>query len=729
MGSAPTDFGRARTLGIVAKPTRHRDCRGFCNASRRMPGRMRSLAVALALAAATLAAYRGVLENDFVNYDDDLYITNVPAVQAGLTLEGVEWAFTSLHGANWFPLTRLSWMLDAELFGLSPRGFHATSLGLHVANVLLALVAVSRLTGSLGVGAFTAGVFALHPLHVESVAWAASRKDVLSGLFWMLALIAYERWARAGPSAWRGAAVLACLLLGLMAKPVLVALPAVLLLLDFWPLRRLQGPGGSGWDAGRVRRALLEKAPLFACAGLFAGLVLYAQGEGGALRPLEQFPLRVRLGNAVVASATYLRRAALPTDLAVFHPHPGDALTASRVAAAGTVLLLGSALAFWQRRRRPQLAVGWLWWLATLAPTLGILQVGQAGLADRYAYLAQSGLVLAIAATAAPLAARTRASRTLAALLAAGILLALGIGTAAQVRTWRDSETLFAHALRVTERNHVAHINLGLLLFERGELDPAASHLEQALAIAPASATAHGLLGNVRLAQGRNAEAVRQLETALRLEPASRRWMIALGSARLAMGQVPEAIAIWERALAQGSAPALLHAHLGRALASQGRLPEALERLDAAVALEPGSPELVAVRARLLDRAGRVPEAIDAYREALALGADAPDLRNNLAWRLATREPVDPQAAAEAVTLAEQAVAALGGDDANALDTLAAAYAAAGRDEAAVRAATRALAAAEAGGADELAVQLRGRLARYQERARGGAPGGPSAEQ
>jgi tetratricopeptide (TPR) repeat protein len=680
-----------------------------------VPRRLLPLAITLGLAAATLAAYHGVLANDFVNYDDDLYLTKVAAVQAGLTLESVGWAFTTFHGANWFPLTWLSWLLDAQLYGLSPRGFHATSLALHIANALLALLAFTRLTGSLGVGAFTAGVFALHPLHVESVAWAAARKDVVSGFFWMLALLGYERWARRGASPLRGAAVAGALVLGLLAKPVLVALPFVLLLLDVWPLRRLEAPDGGGWDPARVRRALLEKLPLLAIVALFGAVVLVAQRAGGALRSLDRFPLGVRIENAVVAYATYLRRAFLPNDLAVFYPHPGDSIGALTLAVSALILVGVSALTLWQRRRRPQLIVGWLWWLLTLAPAIGIVQVGQAALADRYTYLAQSGLVLALAATAAPLAARSRATRFAAGALAFAALLALGAATAAQVRTWRSSETLFEQALRVTADNHVAHTNLGLVHLERHELVLAEAQLLESLRIAPASPIAHGLLGGLRLEQGRPAEARREFETALASEPGEPRWLGGLASAQLAVGQIPQAIASLERALAREPGSALLHAHLGRALGSQGRVEEALVHLDEALRLEPGSGEVAAIRARLLDRAGRAPEAIAAYREALSLGARAPDLRNNLAWLLATRAADDPAAAAEAVTLAEQAVAELGDGDAGALDTLAVAYAAAGRREDAARTAQRALARAEAGGDAALAAQIRARLSDYTQ--------------
>jgi protein O-mannosyl-transferase len=671
------------------------------------------LAASLALAAATLAAYHGVLANGFVNYDDDLYITKVAAVQAGLTRESVVWAFTTFHGANWFPLTWLSWMLDAELYGLSPRGFHASSLALHVVNVVLALIAFTKLTGSLGVGAFTAGVFALHPLHVESVAWAAARKDVLSGLFWMLALLGYERWARRGASPLRGAVVALCFVLGLLAKPVVVALPFVLLLLDVWPLRRLQSENGCSWDPARVRRALLEKAGLLVIAALFGALVLVAQRAGGALDLERSIPLGVRVANAVVAYATYLRRAFLPTDLAVFYPHPGDSLGAAPVAMAAAILIGVTWLVFWQRWRRPQLAVGWLWWLIVLAPAIGIIQVGQAALADRYTYLAQSGLVLALAATAAPLAARSRGTRIAAGALALAALLALAAASAAQVRTWRSSEVLFEHALKVTRDNHVAHINLGLVRLEQHDLDRAAAHLLEAQRLAPASPIAHALLGNVRFEQGRAAEARAEFETALSAKPDQVDWLGGLASAQLALKQTPQAIASLSRALTLEPGSALLHAHLGRALASQNRLEEAARELDEAFRLEPGNAEIAALRARLLDRAGRTPEAIAAYREALRLGAQAPDLRNNLAWLLATSAGSDPAASEEAVRLAEQAVAELGDRNAGALDTLAAAYAAAGRRQEAARTAERALALAEAEGSAELAAQIRERLAHY----------------
>jgi Flp pilus assembly protein TadD len=382
------------------------------------------------------------------------------------------------------------------------------------------------------------------------------------------------------------------------------------------------------------------------------------------------------------------------------------------VVGAAALLLALAALVVWQRRRRPQLAVGWLWWGITLLPVIGIVQVGQAALADRYTYLSQSGLVLALAATLAPPARRTRATRIAAAALGLAALVALGLATSAQVRHWRSSETLFEQALRVTQRNHVAHLNLALVQLERGELARAEPHLVEALRLAPASAIGQGLLGKLRLAQGRAPEALQAYERALRIEPASGRWLSGLASAQLALGREADAIPNLERALALEPDSALLHAHLGRALAKQEQWAPALVQLAAAVRLDPTNAEFAALRARLLDRAGRTSEAIAAYREALALGAQAPDLRNNLAWLLATSGLGGPGAANEAVGLAEQAVASLGGNDAGALDTLSVAYAAAGRHEEASRTAAKALVLAEAQGDAALAAEIRNRLAR-----------------
>lgn len=424
--------------------------------------------------------YLPTLDHAWLNYDDDVYITDNPEQLLGLTPEGVWWAFTSFHGANWFPLTRLSWALDLELYGLSAAGFHATSLLLHAATAAVLFLALARLTGSDGASAFVAGVFAAHPLHVESVAWAAARKDPLSAFFFALALWVYARAGREGPSPRQQAALFACLALGLLAKPIVASLPAVLLLLDLWPLERLRR--GGRWHAPGLRRALVEKLPLFALVAGFAVVAFAAQRAGGAVAPTDLLPLKVRVANALVSYAVYLRQAFWPSHLAVFYPHPGDTLSTASVMASGALLAGITAGAVLRLRRQPYLAVGWLWYGVTLLPVIGLLQVGSQARADRYMYLPLVGLALALAFAARDaFAARRRA------LTAAGVavLAALSVATLFQLRHWRDSEALFRQALRVTERNSVAHAHLGSALLEQGRVEETLRHYRRAVEVEP----------------------------------------------------------------------------------------------------------------------------------------------------------------------------------------------------------------------------------------------------
>jgi tetratricopeptide (TPR) repeat protein len=743
-------------------------------------GRRSIAAIAVALAAATFAAYAPVLGNGFVLYDDDIYVTECAPVRAGLTREGLAWAFGSLHGANWFPLTRLSWMLDAELFGVDARAFHATSLVLHVASALLLFAAFARITGAVGRSAFVAGVFALHPLHVESVAWAAARKDVLSGLFFALGLLAHERLARLGASPARRAAVAACMALGLLAKPILVAFPIALLLLDAWPLGRLgPAPGRRGLDAARLRAALAEKAELFALA-LAAGVVtLIAQRAGGALQALDAVPLGARVANALVATVGYLRRALWPDGLAVFYPHPHGGLPAWQVAGAAALLLAATLASLRAWPRHGWLATGWLWFLALLAPVIGIVQVGGQAAADRYTYLPLVGLALALAWAACELAARSPARRALPA-LALAVLAAQGVATFRQVRVWRDTESLFTHALAVTERNTVAHVNLGIALARDGRLEPAEAHARAALALSPGFAHAHALLAEVRARQGRHEEAIASYEAALRALPDTVSWHVEIGRALAALGRREQALARLERAVSLGPANASALGNLGRALFDAGRADAAIPRyrealrlrpdlaelhgqlgaallargeareaaaaleraaalqpevaawrvhlararaqagdreaalaaLDVALALAPDDGALHAERAALLETLGRGGDAAAAWRESLRLGPRDPRALNNLAWILATHDDPRVRDPAQAVALAEEAVAATAGAQAGILDTLAVAYAAADRPADARDASQRALALAEASGDTPLATEIRARLSR-----------------
>ena len=455
----------------------------------------------LSLALLTLATYLPVLAHGFIRFDDPLYVTRNPHVQAGLSWEGIAWAFSANVASNWHPLTLLSHMLDCELFGMDPLGHHLTSLLLHTASVVLLFEALRRMTGCAWRSAVVAALFAVHPTHVESVAWIAERKDVLSGFFWMLTLLAWVCYVRQ-PSPKRYAAVVLALAAGLLSKPMVVTLPFVLLLLDVWPLRR------------KIR--VKEKLPLFALAA--ASCVATVIAQSGAIGLASRFPLRLRLANAVLSYVSYLGKTVLPTRLAVFYPMPGE-FPDWKVAGAVLLLAVLTVLA-WKAGR--YFTVGWLWFLGTLVPVIGIVQVGGQGMADRYTYLPTIGLFL-IAAWGLPRRARW---------IVPGVVLALAIDTRLQLRHWEDSESLFQHAAAVTERNFIAHLNLAQIYAERGERGPALEHFRTTLEIRPGMWQAQASLGNTLRRWGRPDKALPHLRNAVRLRPHDPRLRRALAEAQ-----------------------------------------------------------------------------------------------------------------------------------------------------------------------------------------------------
>ena len=406
------------------------------------------------LALLTVLTFLPSLGNDYVLLDDPLYVTGNPEVRQGITREGLAWALTANVANNWHPLTVLSHMLDVEVFGLAPAGHHLTSLLLHLANVLLLFAALHRMTAAAFRSALVAALFAVHPTRVESVAWIAERKDVLSGLFWMLALLAYVHYARR-PSLGRYLLVALAMALGLAAKPMLVTLPCVLLLLDLWPLGR-RG----------LRRLILEKIPLFALSAASCAATLSYQET--SLAPLEALPWDLRFSNAVVSYATYLGKAFLPRDLAVFYPFPAE-IPVWKAAGAAALLLLLTGLALWRARRSPWLLVGWLWFLGTLVPVIGLVQVGRQAMADRYTYLPFIGLFLAMVWGAAELVERRDVFRPVLGALSVLAILGLAGMTRAQVRHWQDSVALFRHALAATGDNHLARRGLAKALAAQKE--------------------------------------------------------------------------------------------------------------------------------------------------------------------------------------------------------------------------------------------------------------------
>jgi Flp pilus assembly protein TadD len=499
-----------------------------------------------------------------------------------------------------------------------------------------------------------------------------------------------------------------------MAKPTLVTLPFLLLLLDEWPLARLRRPEPPAtWERSRVRRAIVEKLPLLALVAAASAVTFVAQRGGDTVQSLEIYPLAVRVQNALVATVAYIAKTFWPSGLAVFYPHPGRALPIAQVLGAAALLTAISAGVLYALRRRPYLAVGWLWFVGGLVPVIGLVQVGQAAMADRYTYLPLIGLAVMVAWGARESAERSRALARGAAALGAVVVVALAWVTAEQVRTWRSSITLLEHALRVTERNHVAHTNLGLALSGADRLDAAAAHLLAALRFAPGAPMANGLLAEVRVRQERLEDARRHYQAVLRRQPEEVRWLAGLGSVLLQLEEFARAESKYRAALQTRPSAASVHAGLGLALLGQEQVDAAIASFEEARRLEPAEAQVHGHLGRALQRAGRDAEAIAAYREALRLGARAPLLLNNLAWLLATSDRASAGDAAEAVAFAGEAVAATRRMNPAVLDTLAVAYAAAGRSQDALRTAREALAVAEAKGDDALASEIRERIERY----------------
>jgi Tfp pilus assembly protein PilF len=519
------------------------------------PERQRLLPVGLFLVVLIAGAFWQVTGHGFVNFDDDKYVTENPHVQAGLTRNGLAWAFTTTRASNWHPVTWISLMADSQLYGPNAYGFHTTNLLLHIASALMLFLFLNRVTGSLWRSAFVAAIFGIHPLHVESVAWVAERKDVLSTLFWMLTMWAYLHYTQS-PKPTRYLLVVLAFVLGLMAKPMLVTLPFVLLLLDRWPLERLDQGNGREHDHTRPWRKLVwEKVPLLALAAVSSIVTYVVQQRSGAVGSLEVYPLGVRIANALVAYVNYVAKMLWPAHLAVFYPHPGTSLPIWQVAGSGLVLVWITLLAI-RARRRPYLAVGWLWYVLTLVPVIGLVQVGGQAMADRYTYIPLIGLFIIIAWGVPELLAlwTTEARRrTLLAASAGIVIAALAVCTYLQVGYWRDSVTLFDHAVKVTRRNAVAHNNLGVALVERGELGKAVAHYREALRIKPRYVEAHCNLAIAAIKQGRLDEAIAHCWEALRIRP--------------------------------GDADA--HNNLGVALAKQGKLHEALAHFSEALRLDP----------------------------------------------------------------------------------------------------------------------------------------------
>ena len=635
------------------------------------------------LVLATLLAYLPLLRNGFVNFDDPDYVTGNQMVLQGLTWKGIGWAFESWHASNWHPLTWISHMADCEVFRLNPAGHHLVNLLFHAANVWLLFVLWLRSTGFLWPSVLVAALFAWHPLHVESVAWVSERKDVLSTFFELLALLTYVRWVKSGSGGiWRRGYWLAVVFfaLGLMAKPMVVTLPFVLLLLDFWPLRRFDPPGGApgAFRLSTLKQRVLEKWPFFLLSLASCIITILAQ-RAEAIVPLAKYSLGLRLENVVIAYAAYLCKTVWPLPLAVFYPLLVPGWPAVALAAA---LLLALSVLVWRwAGSQPCLAVGWLWFLGTLVPVIGLLQVGDQALADRYTYFPLVGIFLAAAFGTKDLVEHFRIPHWLPAAAAVLVLVGCVIGSEFQLRWWRSSEALFSHALAVTPDNATVRLNLGEAYQEENRAAAALTEYRRALKLDPGCFEAYNNIGRLLNDEGKPAEALEYCRTAV--------------------------------ALNSRSSPS--HNGLGMVLAELGRFDEALSQFAEAERLDAGDAAPRFQSGRALLKLGRQAEALTQFRAALRLAPDSFGMVIYIARVLAADPAPQARNGAEALALAQQAARLAGLQQPVVLDTLAMAWAETGRFDEAADLARQAVALALASGAQEDATNMQQRLELYQK--------------
>ena len=582
----------------------------FTSAEKRNP------VVCLLLAVITLALYNPVNRHPFVNYDDDRYVTENPHVRQGLTVDTIAWAITATEQANWHPLTWMSHALDVSLFRLNPAGHHFTSILIHIVNAILLFLLLMWATNRVGPSLFVAALFALHPINVESVAWIAERKNVLCTLFFFLALWAYGRYAKK-PDWKRYLAVAALFAAGLASKPMVITLPFVLLLLDYWPLGRVQGSDGQNktpWS-----QLVIEKIPLLLMSAASAIITMHAQQSAGAVRSTTQFSIGIRIANAIYAYAMYLWNMLLPAHLAPLYPHPGDSLPVWRVLIAMAVLL-GITAFVWRFRSRRYLPVGWFFFLGTLVPVIGLVQVGEAAMADRYAYIPLIGIFVMIGFGIADLAQEKNWGFK-PAIPAAAALIALSFMTYCQIGYWQTSEELWSHTLAVTRNNFVAEDNLGGALILEGKEEEAHAHFEAAARINPKDPMSHSNLGTYSMTHNQMREAVRQYEAAADLtsDPGLLAQTYAnLGAAYRALGDDDQAQTNYNHSLRLN--PNQYNAWLGLGLLAQkqGKLTEAITDLSRSVELEPTAQGYLSL-GRALAQSGRNADALAAYDQALKI--------------------------------------------------------------------------------------------------------------
>jgi len=678
------------------------------------PSSSRTLFIPLSLILLTVAVFWRVGQHEFILYDDPDYVTGNVHVQRGLTADGLAWAFGHVRGdfTYWHPLTWVSHMIDCQLFGLRPGPHHLVSLFLHAANVVLLFSIFRRMTGSLWPSAVLAALWALHPLQVETVAWVTERKNLLSAMFWLLTMGAYLRYVEK-PSVGRYACVFLGMGLGLMTKPVLVTLPCTLLLLDFWPLGRWRQFGRTSapsWDEQKTTAfpqyswlwLVAEKVPLLLLSAASAILTLVAHKQLGLIISGAQLPLGARIAGAAVGYGAYVIKTLVPAGLAVFYPHPGN-WPAWQVVAGGVLVFGILGVALHQARRAPWLLVGWCWMLGVLVPTIGIVQAGDQSAADRFMYLPLVGFLLVLVWGGRALLVWIGAGPRTIMAVAAGLVFVYAVASSVQLRHWRNTRSLFEHALRVTSNNHLAHAVLGSLDGQDGRFSAAALHFSQALAIKPKYFEGHSAFADMLRAQQKLDEAITHYNEALKWSPAWVDALSGLGATLVLQGKPQEGLAKIERALQLN--PQLLSARFHRALALQalGRTGVATEQFNQVFRSNPEAIHALFGFGNSFLAQRRFSEAVQCYRQFIALQPDSVPALNRLAWLLATHSDDSVRHGADALRFATRACQLTANNDPLSLNALAAAYAETGQFDLAVATAERAFELATAAGQSPLA--------------------------
>lgn len=590
-----------------------------------------SLAIVVGLAVLCLLVYFRVFTFDFVLIDDDVYVSENPFIAGGLSFANTLWAWTSVHASNWHPLTWMSHALDISFFGLNASGHHAVNLVLHIANSTLVFLVVRNLTGAIWKSALVAAIFALHPAHVESVAWIAERKDVLSTLFWLTSTLAYIAWVRRperGNYFWISVVLFA---LGLASKPMLVTMPFTLLLFDYWALERFEK-----WNAKNLLPLVKEKLPYFALSVASIVVTIFAQGTSGAIQDTQRFDIADRLANAITAYTKYAAMLFYPVNLGVWYPFERD-LSVVWVAAATLLFMAVTAVCIWQIKSRKYLFVGWFWFVGTLVPVIGIVQVGRQSMADRYTYIPYIGLTLAIVWLIAEAFARSKIDQRIASVAAAIVIAVFGVLSYGQVSHWQNSETLFQHTLAVTKNNYFIEHNYCFYLQKNNRLTEAENYCNAAIKHDPGLAEAYNTLGSIRVKQKKFAEAKRDFERAIQLKPAYPQAYanLALAAAgendfAAAANYISKGVEIDDQKFFEGQRLVDLYSNIGNGAMQQKMYPVAASAYEKALSAQPNNPELSRNFALAMHQSGRTGEAVDLLEKVVRAGSGTAEMHNSL---------------------------------------------------------------------------------------------------